>query len=298
MYIAFLRPLLSYASSGWFPFLSVTNITKLKCLYRAASHTITCCLSSSPIPFLFSEASLPPLRVTLAHFTLSFYERALRLPTSFPISGLARFGVKPRLCRCSWRAFASTHSPMLPSLSPKEALLACPACPPQNLPSFTVESTLFSPCFHSDLPLSYEGAALAHLDSLPFHDLVLWTDGSFAFPFGKGGSGVLDNCSLCGTETTLSFSARPVRWSFLLKPAPFCKPFAGLGSTNKPAIPPLLSSPLIRLSFCPSHPVLSSVFPSTSNSVADLAGTVLSLLLFYQATIGPWIFITPGKPRS
>ena len=39
-----------------------------------------------------------------------------------------------------------------------------------------------------------------------------WTDGSF--PFGKGDSGVLANCSLCGTEATLSFSAGLVCSSF------------------------------------------------------------------------------------
>ena len=61
---------------------------------------------------------------------------------------------------------------------------------------------------------SGEGAALAHLDSLPPYDLVLWTDSSVLFPFGKGGSGVLANCSLCGTEATLSFSAGPVCSSF------------------------------------------------------------------------------------
>ena len=94
---------------------------------------------------------LPPLQVTLTHFTLSSYERALRLPTSFPISGLARLGVRPRLCRSSWRAFASTHPLMLPSTCPREALLACPPFPPWNLPSFTVESTLSSPCSRSSL---------------------------------------------------------------------------------------------------------------------------------------------------
>ena len=193
------------------PFLSATNLTKLKRLHRAASRAITGCLSSSPIPLLLSEASLPPLRVTLTHFTLFSYERALRLPTSFPISGLARLAVKPRLCRSSWRAFASTHPLMLPSTSSREALLAFP---PWNLPSFTVESTLSTPCSRSDPPLSRQGAALAHLDSLPSHDLVLWTDGSVPFPFGKGGSGVLANCSLCGTEATLSYSAGPVCSSF------------------------------------------------------------------------------------
>ena len=214
LYKSFLRPLLTYASPGWFPFLSATNLTKLERLHRAASRAITGCLSSSPIPLLLTEASLPPLRVTLTHFTLFSYERALRLPTSFPISGLARLGVKPRLCRSSWRALASTHPLMLTSTCSREALLACPPFPPWNVPSFTVESTLSTPCSRSDPSLSRQDAALAHLDSLPPYDLVLWTDGSVPFPFGKGGSGVLANCSLCGTEATLSFSAGPVCSSF------------------------------------------------------------------------------------
>ena len=103
---------------------------------------------------------------------------------------------------------------MLPFTCSREALLACPPFPPWNLPSLTVKSTLSSPCSRSDPPHSRQGAALAHLDSLPPHDLVLWTDGSALFPFVKGGSGVLANCSLCGTEATLSFSAGPVCSSF------------------------------------------------------------------------------------
>ena len=90
LYKSFRRPLLTYASPGWFPFLSATNSTKLERLHRAASRAITGCLSSSPIPLLLTEASLPPLRVTLTHFTFLSYEWALRLPTSFPISGLSR----------------------------------------------------------------------------------------------------------------------------------------------------------------------------------------------------------------
>ena len=154
LYKSVLRLLLTYASPGWFPFLSATNITKLERLHRAASRAITGCLSFSPIPLLRTEASLPPLRVTLTHFTLFSYEWALRLPTSFPISGLARLGVKPRLCRSSWRALASTHPLMLPSTSSREALLACPPCPPWNLPLLTVESTLPTPCSRSD-PLTF-----------------------------------------------------------------------------------------------------------------------------------------------
>ena len=154
LYKSFLRPLLTYASPGWFPFLSSTNLTKLERLHRATSRTIIGCLSSCPIPLLLSEASLPLLRVALTHFTFWSYKRALRFPTSFSISGLARLGVKPRLCRSSWRAFASTHPLMLPSTSSREALLACSSFPPWNLPLFTVESTLSSPCSRSDPPLS------------------------------------------------------------------------------------------------------------------------------------------------
>ena len=215
LYKSFLRSLLTYASPRWFPFLSATNFTKLERLHRAASRAITGCLLSSPIPLLLTEASLPPLRVTLTHFTHFSYERALCLPTSFPISGLARLGVKPRLCRSSWRALVSTHPLMLPSTCSREALVACPPCPPWNLPLFTVESTLSSPCSRSDPPTLTKVRLSPTLTlSPPPHDLVLWTDGSVPFPFGKGGSGVLANCSLCGTEATHSFSAGPVCSSF------------------------------------------------------------------------------------
>ena len=63
-------------------------------------------------------------------------------------------------------------------------------------------------------PLTCQGAAFAHLDSLPHYDLVLWTDGCVPFPFGKGGSGVLAICSLYGTAATLCFSACPIFSSF------------------------------------------------------------------------------------
>ena len=170
----FLRPLLTYASPGWFPFLSVFNITKLECLHQPAIRVISGCLPFSLLSLLLSKASLPPL----THFTLSSYARALRLPNSFPISDLARLGVKPRLYRSSWRAFAFTYPLMLPFTSPREVPFACAPFPPWNLHSYTKESTLSSPCSRSDLPFSCQGAALTHLDSLPLHDLVLC---SFSF---------------------------------------------------------------------------------------------------------------------
>ena len=256
LYKFFLRSLLIYASPGWFPFLSATNLTKLERLHRAASRAITGCLSSSPIPLLLTEASLPPLRVTLTHFTLFSYERALRLPTCFPISGLARLGVKPRLCRSSWRAFASTHPLMLPSTCSRKALLACPPCSPWNLPSFTVESTLPTPCSRSDPPPSRQDAALAHLDSLPH---MIWHSKQTAlFLF------LLTRAAPAFLPTALSVALRPLflfrqaqyAQVFPLKPAPFCTLFAGLGSTNKSAISLLFSYYLTLVQSSPPCPLL------------------------------------------
>ena len=241
LYKSFLRSLLTYASPGWFPFLSVTNFTKLERLHRAASRAITGCLSSSPTPLLLSEASLPPLRVTLTHFTLLSYERALRLPTSFPISDLARLRVRPRLCRLSWRAFASTHPLMLPSASSREALLACPSFPSWNLPSFTVESTLSTTCFRSDPPLSCQGAALAHLESLP---PMIWCFGQtalFLFHLARAAPAYLPTALCVALRPLFFFQQAQYVKVFPLKPTPFCTLFAGLGSTNKSAISLLFS---------------------------------------------------------
>ena len=293
LYKSFVRSLSTYASPGWFPFLSVTNVTKLARLHRAASRAITGCLWSSAIPLLLSEASLRPLRVTLTHFTLFSYERALRLPTFFPISGLARLGVKPRLCRSSWRAFASTHPLMLASTCSREALLACPPCPPWNLLSFTVESTLSSPCSRSDLPSL---AKVRLSPTLTLSSLMIWCFGQtalFLFLLVKAASAILPtalslwhwgNSFLLGRPSVLKFfgwSLRHFARSFLVSAAPTNLPFR--------------FSSIIWLSFCPRHPVLSSIFPLISNSVADLAGTVFSLLLLYQATMGPRTLISPGE---
>ena len=208
LYKSFLRLLFPYTSPGWFPFVSATNFTKFERLHRAASRAITGCLSSSPIPLQLTEAFLPPLRATLTHFTFSSYERALRLPTSFPISGLARLGVKPRLCRSSWRAFASTQSLMLPSTCSREALLFLLGICLRSRwsPPFSLHALVL-------IPLSLVKVRLSPILTLfPLMILVLWTD-SFV-PFGKGSSGVLANCSLCRTEVTLFFSAGPVCSSF------------------------------------------------------------------------------------
>ena len=122
---------------------------------------------------------------------------------------------------------------------------------------------------------------------------MLWTDGSV--PFDKGGSGILANCSLCDIKATFSFSAGPVRSSFS---AEACAIVQALCWPRQHQQVCHFSSPPIWLSFCPHHPVLSSIFPFTLIFLANLAGTVFSLLLFYQATMGPRTLVSTGEQRD
>ena len=178
--------------------------------------------------------------------------------------------MKPRLCRSSWRAFASTHPLTLPSTSPREvegspreAFLACPAFPPWNPPppSFTVEITIF---FLSlaliSLVLAKVWLSLTSALSPPYN-LVLWTNGSVPFPFGKGGSDVLAGCSLFVAPRPL-FPSQQAQYAqaSLIKPAPLCKLFAGFGSTNKPSTSLLFSSYLTLVFSSPPHPLLHLFF--------------------------------------
>ena len=230
-------------------------------LHRVASRAITGCPSSSFIPLLLSKASLPPLRVILTHFTLSSYERALRLPTSFLISGLARLGVKPRLCRSCWRAFASTHPLMLPSTSPKEALLACPLFPRWNLLSFTVESTLSSSCPRSDLPLSLTKVRLSLSLTLSPH--MIWYSGLtalFLFLLARAAPAYLPTALSVAVRPLFSFQQAQYAQVFPLKLAPFCTLFAGLDSTNKSATFLLFSSYLTLALSLPRCPPLHLSF--------------------------------------
>ena len=86
LYKAFVRPVLTYASSGWFPFLCNTATNHLEILHRTACRVITGCLSSTPSSLLLLEAQLSPLKLTLEHQAFSSFERALRLPQTSPAS--------------------------------------------------------------------------------------------------------------------------------------------------------------------------------------------------------------------
>ena len=125
---------------------------------------------------------------------------------------------------------------MLPSTCSREALLGCPIFPPRNLPSFTVESALSTPCSRSDPPLAYHGAALAHLDSLP---LMIWYSGQtalFLFSLVKAAPAYLPTALSVALRPLFLFQQIQYAQVFPLKPGPFCKLFAGLGSTNKSVI--------------------------------------------------------------
>ena len=138
LYKVFVRPVHTYASPGWFPFLCNTATNHLEVLHRAACRVITGCLSFTPSFLLLLEAQLPPLKLTLEYQALSSFERALRLPPDFSsLNALAtrnvpcRFKQKP-----SWRSFFSSATQSLPF--PRETLIMCPPFPPWTATHFTV----------------------------------------------------------------------------------------------------------------------------------------------------------------
>ena len=160
---------------------------------------------------------------------------------------------------------------MLCSSSLREALLSCPPSLPWNLPSFAMVSTLSSPCSRSDLFPSLAKVRLSPTLTLsPLHDLALWADGSVSFPFGKSSSGVLANCSLCGTEATLSISAGPAYSSFSAEAYAILHALCWSWQHQQVChFSSLLSD---------SRSILFSIFSFTSIFLAE---TVFSLLLFY-----------------
>ena len=96
---------------------------------------------------------------------------------------------------------------MLPSPCSREALVACPPSSSWKSSSFTVESTLSSPCSRSDPPLSRKGAIFAHLDSLPPHDRYFGLMALFVFLLAKVAVTYFPTAS---TEATVFFSEGPV----------------------------------------------------------------------------------------
>ena len=149
---------------------------------------------------------------------------------------------------------------MLPATSSRDALFACPSSPLCNLPFFTVESTLSSPCSRSDLPLTRQSAALDHLHSLP---LTIWCFGQMAlllFLLAKAALAYLPIAFSVTLWPLFPFRQAQFVQIFPLKAAPFCKRFAGLGSTNKSAIFLLFSYYLTLVPSSPPCPLLHLSF--------------------------------------
>ena len=214
IYKAFLLPVLTYASPGWFPFIYAKYLQPLEAAHNSASRAITGCYATTPTSLLLLEAGLSPLSCTLTHQSLTYFERALRLPSSFPVSSLASLSVRKRVRSSSWRFFCQSH-PLTPSpSSPREPLVLTPPFPPWSSPSFSVSLSLSLPCSRSDPPLLRSALARGHLSSLPPTDLTIWTDGSVIGTLGPGGSGVFINCSSCSSSFSFSFPAGPRCSSF------------------------------------------------------------------------------------
>ena len=102
---------------------------------------------------------------------------------------------------------------------------------------------------------------------------MLWANSSVPFPFGKDGSGVLANCSLCGIEATLFFSVGSLCSRFS---AEACAILQALCWSRQHQQVGHFSS-LLLLSDS-RHPVLSFIFLFTSISVRNcfLSSLVLS----------------------
>ena len=124
-------------------------------MHRSSCRVITGCLSSTPIPLLHIKALLPPLRVTLTHQSLSFFEQALRLPPTFPIASLANSNPRTRLKKSSWRSFSRSHN-LIPNLHlARKLLILCLPKPPWSTPStYTISLHLSSPFSRKDPPPS------------------------------------------------------------------------------------------------------------------------------------------------
>ena len=119
------------------------------------------------------------------------------------------------------------HSPSHAFISPREALLACPPSPPLNLLSFSVESTLSSPCSRSDPPLTRQGATLTHLDSPHSRSGTLdWRLCSFSFGPRWLWRASWNHSFLFGRPSMFKFFC----WSLRHSASSAC-----LGSTNKSA---------------------------------------------------------------
>ena len=241
-----------------------------------------------PIPLIFSGASFPPLRATLTHFSVSSYERVLYFPTFIPILVWSNLkwnqnapGPLESLCVDS-AAYAFFYPKRKLSV---HALLSIP--PSLKLTFFENGTHFFYSMLTFGLSYFHQDAALSPLDCLPPHNFMICTNGYVPFLFGERSSGVFANCSICGAEVILLYSACPVCSSFFVEAAPFCELCVGLGSTIKISTSLSFFSSYTFALFLLCFPFLQSSF--FLHSLAYLAGNVFLLffLLYYFPSFFP-----------
>ena len=130
---------------------------------------------------------------------------------------------------------------MLPSPFPRVALFACHPSPSWNLPFFTVETNVSFTSICPD-PLCLAKVRLSL--TLTLSHLTIWYSEEmalFLFFLAKAALAYLLTALFVALRPLFSFRHAQYAQVFLLKPAPFCKLFAGLGSTKN--LPLLLFFP-------------------------------------------------------
>ena len=212
------------------------------------------------------------------------------------------FALFPFALSCSWEVLqnlCSNHLPILltvplsPVFRPKERLLSLnfrKAC--QDDFAFYFDSHCLSAEEYSSLFLSFAAVLSTSLTLNAL--LTIWCSGQtalFLFLLAKTALTYLPTALSVASRTPfLSLQAQHAQ-VFPLKPAPFCKLFVSLGSTNKSAISLLLLSD--------SRSVLATLYsPSSFPLPQSLSETVFSLLQFYQATMGPRTLVSSGRRRG
>ena len=126
--------------------------------------------------------------------------------------------------------------------------------------------------------------------TLTLSPLMIWYSGQTAlFLLARAAPAFLPTAL---SVATLSFSAGPVCLSFSAEACAILHALCWSRQHHKVCH----FSSLLLLS--DSRSVLSSIFPFTSNSVADLAGIVFSLFLFYQTTMSPRTLVSPEERRG
>ena len=126
------------------------------------------------------------------------------------------------------------------------------------------------------IPLSLAKVRLS--PTLPLSSFVIWYFGQtalFLFFLEKAAPAYLPTALSVALRPLFPFRQAQYVQVFLLKPAPFCTLFAGLGRTKR-----------------------SSTFPPILTPPSFLLPESLLSLLFYQATMGPRTLVSHGERRG